>query len=152
MLREWRDANGGLTLIGIGLVLHMGRPQYVDRCAISHHWLPTIHSSPAELVDVSVDFRALARRLATDTASTKPNIGGLSTFLSVGNDRPLLEDVRILMQETRSHIEPFWLDFLIAGRQSYPLWDLRVGRLHPAGAPLRLDHRDNRLKTRRPMS
>jgi hypothetical protein len=34
---EWRDSNGSLTLVGVGLVLQMGHPAYMDRCAVSYY-------------------------------------------------------------------------------------------------------------------
>lgn len=134
---HWRDRNGGLTLIGIGLVLQMGRATYVDRCSISFHALP--HMRRYDVVpETVVDFEGLATRLLTDADATVRSIRLLAAFLQASQQAILLEDLFQLMQANRSDLEPLWLEFIAQGRQSYSLFDLRSGKLHPPRTRLNL--------------
>lgn len=148
--RSWRDVHGGVTLIGVGLVVQMGRPIYIDRCVVSCHGFGAT-AAKAELVnEASVDFEALAGRLAVDTRGLQANIRELTAFLAGQGTRVLLEDLHVWMQEARPHLENVWLEHLVAGRQGYPLWDVREGWIHPPQQPIKPDPRVAPRKRRRP--
>jgi hypothetical protein len=131
--RSWRDANGGLTLVGIGLVLQMGHAAYVDRCSLSFH---AFDATPIDAKPVAVDFEGLALRLLVDAKAPLLNIRLLAAFLEASRDSLLLEDMFALMQANRSDLEPVWMDYLASGRQSRPLFDIRTGQLHAPNTPL----------------
>ncbi len=135
---SWRDRNGGLTLVGIGLVLQMGRAVYVDRCAVSFHALPGMKRFEV-VPETVVDFEGLAARLLVDVGAVGRPIKLLAAFLQAGQNAVLLEDMFELLQANRADLEPFWLHFIAQGRQRYSLFDLRSGELHPPGIRLRLD-------------
>lgn len=145
----WRDSNGGLTMVGIGLVLQNHSPIYAERCCVSRHSLPGMAERTA---NVPVDFEALAGRLASDTASYTPNVEGLARFLAANSDRPLLDDLYILMQTGRSRLDDVWLDHLLVGAQTNYLWDLRRSVLHPPRTPIRTSKALARRHFARPRS
>ena len=124
--------------MGIGLVLQMGQPVYVDRCAVSFHALPGVKRFQV-VPETVVDFEGLAARVLTDAGTAAGSIELLAAFLQAGQNAVLLEDMFELLQANRADLEPFWLYFIAHGRQSYSLFDLRSGELHPPGVRLRLD-------------
>lgn len=135
---DWRDSNGGLTLVGVGFVLQMGRPVYIYRCAVSYHWLSGSHCD-RESMAPAIDYETLAVRILADSGCRPRNMLALAAFLSLAPARLLLEDMHILMQEGKSRLDPLWLDFLAKGRQSCPLWDLRSGQMLSPRSPLILE-------------
>lgn len=138
------DDHGGVTLLGVVLVLQMGRPVYVERCVRSAHASGGPHRrrdpavAAAAHVGTWLDFAVvLAEETgASDTAGD--GVAGLAAFLAATRDRVLPADVQQLLHETREVLRNDWLAVLRAGRQSAPLWDLRAMRLHPACTPLAL--------------
>jgi hypothetical protein len=132
---DWQDHNRGLTLIGVGLVSRRGRPIYAERCAVSFHRLT---STSGAAVPRWPDFETLAARISSDCETRYPNVEGLARFLAANSQRPLLEDLYLLLQTGRSRLDDLWLDHLLAGFQTSYLWDLRTNSLHPPRTPLRI--------------
>jgi hypothetical protein len=150
VLPDWRDINGGLTLIAVGFVLQMGKPAYLDRWAVSHHWLPTLRTPADECREPHVDLEVLAGRLLADAAPGIDRVTEFAGFLQLSQRAVVVEDLYGWMQEGRASLDQFWARFLVEGRQSYSLWNIRTGAVHPPHTPLVL--RDSRARTisRRP--
>lgn len=144
----WLDANAGLTLIGIGLVLQVARPVYIDRCSISFHATPRTRKLVTVPEDL-VDYEGLALRLRLDSGAPARSRHVLASFLRASRAAVLLEDMFVYMQVNRADLEPVWLEHLRRGRQTHAMFDLRSGRLHPPNTPLHLADTTGWRKDRR---
>jgi hypothetical protein len=132
----WQFEEAGVALFAIVLLYRDRRPRYVERCALSLHALE--HRKCGNQVVRSWSWEGLAGRLCEDlrikyTSNERKMLGG---YLSWSRDRAFPDDVARFLHDSPWVLHDQWIELLLAGKHTRPLWNLATRTLHPAGVSI----------------